>query len=316
MVTSPRRPALPVPERPVLAGFYRVVPMGPDLLQVRSAGRVLRVEGPGVGDFGPRLLALLDGTETVAGAAERLAIAVAPAADLVGHLHAQGMVSDAAGGPPPAAGATVQEAYGENGAAAARVQASIDAARVAFVGLGPVAELAARHLEAAGVRQLTSTTTLPCEGRADLVVVEVDETGERASAANQRAVEVGAPTLFHTATALEGRVGPFVNGPGHGCHRCLVERVHSHLRHYDEQVAFERWLVATGASREPALLGGFVGLLAGLVSLEALRVIGGWRQPVTRGGVLVADLHRSTVCREVLLPVPACPACGGRSGHP
>ena len=357
------------PVKPMLPGFYRVIPMGSDVLQLRSAGRVLRVAGPGVGDFGPRLLSALDGRDSLTAVVQRLALDAGPAADLVGHLHSEGIVSDAADaaddgsvrgavGGPAAAG----EVYGELGRNAATVQAALGAARVALVGLGPVGRLTARHLAAAGVGELVLADAAPVtaadqsalaahvgdvgSSRAevtsnectaaggdddggtrvrissepftidadavDLVVVEVDEVLERAGALNRRGVTSGVAVLFHSEGTLQAVVGPLVTPGAPGCHQCLLDRERSHIRHFEERVAYERWLASGGGGRPPALLSGFASLVAGLVSVEVLRQIGGFQEPVTRTGVLVADLRTSQVRTENLLPVPGCPVCGAR----
>ncbi len=356
----------PIPARPMLPGFFRVIPMGPDMLQLRSAGRVLRVGGPGVGDFGPRLLGALEGGCSLADLVDRMELEPGPATDLIAHLYSQGVVSDGAdadgkefGWPAGRAGGPTDEVVSELGRSPVAVRVATTAARVAVVGLGPVGRLAARQLAAAGIGELVladaaavtpgdqwavpgvpsdlgrprsevtaeecvavrpgrrprpavRSTTDPVGSIAtdvDLVVVEVDEVGAAASLANRACMAAGVVSLFHSVTALDAVVGPCVTPGTPGCHECLVERRLSHIRHYDEHVAYQQWLGEGGIAPEPGLLAGFASLVAGLVSMEALRSVGRFQNPVSTGGVLVADLRTSQVRREALLPVPACPAC-------
>ncbi|HEX2699946.1 MAG TPA: TOMM precursor leader peptide-binding protein [Acidimicrobiales bacterium] len=368
---APRQPS-PAPAvddraKPVLPGFYRVIPMGPDTLQLRTSGKVLRVATPGVGDFGARLLGALDGQRTLAEVVEQLELDRDAAAELVRQLLHAGVLSDAsddaAHAPPPVGGnAAAHELYGELGHRPGSVQAAISGARVAMVGLGPVARLAARHLAAAGIGELvlvddavvTSTDQFVLAGDAsgvgwsraevardecslasptgdprslvritgdavghvarqvDLVVVEVDEAGDRVASANDECLAAGVPALFHSATTLDAVVGPMALPGTQGCYRCLARRGLSHIRHYDEMVAYQQFLVDGNGARQPGLISGFAAMIAGLLSLEALRQVGGFLDPVTVGGVLMTDVRTSLVRREELLPVPACPACDAR----
>lgn len=354
---------VPVPARPLLPGFYRVIPMGADALQLRSAGRVVRVGGPGVGQFGPGLLGALDGRDSVATLVDRLALEPGPAADLVRNLHAQGIVLDAADEPDleRAGGAFGPgEVYAQMSPHGAAVEAAVAASRVAVVGLGPVGRAAARHLAGAGVGELVlvdagPVTALdqsalaagsadigrsrvdvtaeeclqdPASGPAtvvrrapepfavepdvvDLVVVEVDEARQRSALLNRRCVTTGVAALFYSAGTFQGVIGPLVAKGSQGCHQCLVDRERSHIRHYDEHLAYERWVV-DGGTQAAAMLSGFASVVAGLVALEVLRRVGGFQEPLTSGGVLVAELRTSLVRRESLLAVPGCPACGDR----
>jgi bacteriocin biosynthesis cyclodehydratase domain-containing protein len=144
-----------LPAKPLLPGFYRVIPMGPDAMQVRSAGRVLRVAGPGMGGYGPPLLSALDGRSTLAELAARFPLAQQDLERLVLRLHELGVLGD---GPAPngtvGGNAATSEFFAAQGAGGGDVQPALSGARVLFSGLGPVARIAARHLAVAGVGTL------------------------------------------------------------------------------------------------------------------------------------------------------------------
>lgn len=357
-----------LPARPLLPGFFRVIPMGPDTLQLRSAGRVIRLAGPGLGRLGPGLLAALDGTRTVAEVSGLVALDEAVVAQLVHRLHAGGVLLDAdADG---AGTATVSAEFYEvvqGGGRAAAVRAALTGARVLFAGLGPVARTAARNLAVSEVGALVladgatvtamdqaivpgdrrdngrprprvvaeeclraATVAAPgavppvvaMEGGApiaevlgrsapvSLAVVQVDESGEDAEAANAACIAAGVPALFHDETTLEAVVGPAVVGGRPGCFACLVARRSSHLRYYDEHVVYQQGLRRGEVpARPPALLGAVATLVGGLVAAESLALLTGARS-VTSGGVLTADFRTLEVRRDTLVPVPGCPACG------
>ena len=361
------RPHADPPARPLLPGFFRVIPMGDDSLQLRSAGRVVRLSGPGVGTYGPRLLSALDGRSTVTELGSRLQLDPETVEHLIGRLHAGGVLDE--GGPGNGSRApdtATSEFYRLAGHQAVDVRAALASARVLFVGLGPTARTAARNLAVAAVGALVladggkvtamDQAILPGEpgdaGRprsrvvaaqclraakvsspearppvvameggtpigeilrrsapVSLAVVEVDESGERAEQVNAACSEAGVPALYHESTTLEGTVGPTVLASFPGCYACLVSRRASHLRYYDEHLAYQRCLRSGEVpARQPALLAASAALLGGIVAAEALAVLAG-SGSATTGGVLTADFRTLEVRREALVAVPGCRGC-------
>lgn len=337
--------------------------MGADGVQLRTAGRVLRLRGQGIADLAVRLLPELDGRSTPDQLAQRLSVDPSLVERIVGSLHEKGVVYDQAdpGEPGRWEETPALELYAELGADPLRAQAAVSASRVAFVGLGPVGRLSARHLAQAGVgaialvddgpvtavdqsvlasepspvgRLRADVVAAECaaaggreapavsvEGAlepvlewVDLVVVEVDEAGLRAEAANRACLGAGVPFLPHSETSVAGVVGPLVQPFDSACYECLVQRRVAHLRHYDEHVAYLDQLRQGGLRPwEAALVAGAASLLAGLVSLVAQRALA--RSPVaaTTTGVVTVDLRTLEVGHEEVLPVPGCPACGSRT---
>lgn len=361
MTTSATRPEagarVRLPGKPLLPGIFRVIPMGPDAVQLRSSGRVVRLTGPGIGDVAPALLSALDGASSVDEIAARVSVDVATAAHLVQSLFDDGLVMDG-DGTDSLALAAAHQAYANLGGRPEDRAARLRSARVVFAGLGPVARVAARHLAAAGVGHLdlvddsavvasdqlalvlpesaigepradvvaeecaAAAATSPLSpgvtvaavtsltdviGGGGLVVVEVDEGGRRAEIVNAAGHAAGARLLFHSATTQDGFVGPAVLGAHPPCYYCLVQRRLTHLRHYDEHVAFQAALRnGQFPSLSAVLAPGAASLLGGLLSTEVLHQLF-----EARGGqVLVADLRTLEVRREELLAVPGCTVCG------
>lgn len=358
-----------LPVRPLLPGFFRVIPMGPDSIQLRSAGRVVRLVAPRLGELGPPLLAALDGHTTLAELCRRVPLDEAVVEQLVRRLHAGGVLIDGdpdGGGDTDAVSAEFYEVVHGGGRAAA-ARAALAGARVLVAGLGPVARTAARNLAVSDIAALVladggtvtamdqaivpggrrdggrprprvvaeeciqaaeaaAPGTLPpvvaMEGEApiaeilqrsaplSLAVVQVDESGEQAEAANAACIAAGVSALFHHETTLEGVVGPTVVAGEPGCFTCLVHRRTSHLRYYDEHVVYQQGL-RTGEvpAHQPALLGAFATLVGGVVAAEALALLTG-SPSVISGGVLTADFKTLEVRRDTLVAVPGCPSCG------
>lgn len=348
-----------VPERPLLPGFFQVIPSGADSVQLRSAGRVVRLSGPGLGEAGVMLLSALDGHSTTDELAERFGLPLEMVEHVVSRLSSDGVVCDAGWYQPEPGHLAAHERYALVGKSPSQVQSQLEACRLAMVGLGPVARIAVGHLVAAGVgevvladegvvssaeasvlastsatagrrradvaaeelrgvmgeRRLTvSDTSADALARsmdgADLVVVEADEAGEQVHAAQAACLSAGTPMLVHQENTFEAVVGPAVQRGRSACYQCLVQRRRSHLRYYDEHLAYlDQLRRGRLAARRPALLGGEAAVVGGLVSLEALRLLSGFEAPVTVGAVLVADLRASEVRREEVLQVPGCPGC-------
>ena len=144
------------PAKPRLPGFFRVIPMGPDAMQLRSAGRVLRLAGPGMGEYGPPLLSALDGRATLAELGARFAVDQPDLERLIGRLGELGVLDDgpARNGASASANLATSEFVATRGGGGVDAPGVLAGARVLFSGLGPVARIAARHLAAAGVGTL------------------------------------------------------------------------------------------------------------------------------------------------------------------
>ncbi|HET7488898.1 MAG TPA: TOMM precursor leader peptide-binding protein [Acidimicrobiales bacterium] len=200
-----------LPERPLLPGFFRVIPMGDDAVQLRSAGRVIRLGAPGLGRLGPELLAAFDGRATVEELSGRFPLGAPVVEELVRRLHAGGVLSDGGDAGGAAADTVTAEFYEvvQGGRRAAEARAALDGARVLFAGLGPVARTAARCLAASHVGALV----LADGGR----VTAIDQAivpGGPADGGRPRprvvaeeclqAAEVATPGVFPPVVAMEG----------------------------------------------------------------------------------------------------------------
>lgn len=355
-----------LPVRPLLPGFFQVVPMGPDRVQLRSAGRVVRLSGPGLGEVAPRVLNALDGRMTMPQLVDELGLEPSVVEALVQRLAIEGLIDEAGAGAyddGDRVSPVLREFFAELGQPASAVQARVSSARVAVAGLGPVSRLAAIHLTAAGVGELALVDDSPLtpldhaivpgdpseigRSRSEVVaadcrragqgagpvrlsgvtvsrsldaaldgataaVIAVDAAQTGAESANTACLRATVPFLLHEASTVGARVGPAVVPYRSPCYRCVVIRRLSHMRGHDEEVAY-RQEVGGGrlAVREAALLSGCAALVAGLVSVETLRLVGGIHSAPTAGAVLVTDFRTLEVRREQVLRVPECPACGG-----
>lgn len=310
------------PQRPLLAGFYQVVPMGSDGVQVRSAGRTLRLRGDGVGDVAAGILTALDGRSSTAQIADRLAIEPDVVDTLVNRLWSEGIVVDGAedswrelhrSTPVDMSGVATDshiEHMAERGLAPGVVRARLAAANVMIIGAGPVALLVAEHLNDAGVTSRAGHPQSDLSGTT-MAIVEVDRSGQAAEAANRACIERGLAFLAYQIGTLEATIGPFVMPHRSPCWMCARSRQLSHLRFYEDEMGYLKAL-ATGSlpDRPAAALSGATAMVAGIVSAQALGQICGLEPPSTSGAVLSIDFRTFETRREPVVIVPDCPACG------
>lgn len=138
----------------------------------------------------------------------------------------------------------------------------------------------------------------------DLVVVDAHRNATRQAEYPGFGDVAQLPYAVGTAETV---IGPLVLAGRSPCPACVSARRLSHSRAYDEELAFAR-VVSQGAIdlTDPPMLGGYAAIVAGTVSVEALRAIGNFGVPQTLGGVLVADVNDLSLRREAVLAVPGC----------
>lgn len=353
-----------LPTRPLLPGFFQVVQMSPDSVQLHSAGRILRLKGNRLGDVAFPLLNALDGTLSVAEIATRLDLPPAVVTQLVRRLADEGIVQDADGPEPVSAACGAGQFFAESGRDSTTIQRALTRATVVVLGLGPVGRFVARHMAAAGVGHLVMAdsrlvTTLdvavtggpdalgrprsqaaedecpalpeahcrsvdidwnepsslePAVAGADLVVLEIDGLRPQAGRVQSWLLHRLVPVLPVAVTSVEALVGPFTADGRGPCHRCGRDRRLSHLRHFDEHLAFDAALEDGRIRDQPAaLLSASASIVGGIASLEALRLIGDRAAAATPGAVMVTDFRTMETTRHVLLRVPGCPECDAGS---
>ncbi len=129
--------------------------------------------------------------------------------------------------------------------------------------------------------------------RVDLVIDATDNYPAR-FALNRACIGAGIPLVSAAAVRVEGQLAVFDPLRGGGCYRCL----------YPETGA----TTALSCS-ESGVLAPLVGALGSLQSMEALKLLAGYGEPL-RGALLLVDL-RSMDIRKLALPRrKGCPDCG------
>lgn len=302
--------AAAVPQRPLLAPWYRVVGDGERLL-LEFAQRVVVLEGAAVRALLPTLLPLLDGTRTVDELTSRIGSAARAAVDrALETLAEHGLLTEGPDVPPESrrTAHAVAAAYGLAPADAAR---RLGVAVVTVVGSAPTGLEVARLLHAEGIGSVKQDAWLGSVA-ADLVVVtpSADE-ADALLAWNRHALDIELRWL--PVLPFDGRlaaVGPLVVPDESCCYECLLLRRSANLGYGEDLPEIE----ATPVAAE----GGLV--LERLAAAVAAHVVVRWviGRDTAVAGVLYAveTTPGPAVTEHVVLRVPRCPACSTAERRP
>jgi bacteriocin biosynthesis cyclodehydratase domain-containing protein len=297
------KPVTAVPEKPLLAPWYRLVEVD-DRLLLEHGQSVVVLEGAAVKAFLPALLPLLDGTRARNELVGRLGVVAGPAVDLaLETLASHGLLVE---GPDVSSGMTATaHALAAMFDLAPRVVAErLSEAAVAVVGASRAGSEVVRLLRASGAGSV-STAGWRSETPVDLTIVcpgpnergELDDWNRRANERGMRWLLVG---------LYDGRfagVGPLVVPGESCCHECFVRRRNSNSEYGEHFRALDATPVA--AQADPA----FEAFVAALTAHSTLRWIGG--RDTNLPGVFFAVEARPAMSLTMhpVLRVPRCPVC-------
>jgi bacteriocin biosynthesis cyclodehydratase domain-containing protein len=292
----------PIPERPLLAPWYRIVGDG-DRLLVEHAQSVVVLEGAAVRAFLPTLLPLLDGTRTYDELLVRVGVVARPALDraletLSSHdLLVEG--PDAAAEVRSAAHAVAAAFDLAPSVAAERLAAGI----VGIVGSSTASVEVARllRLSGAGVRRIRRRRSA---GIDFAVVAPARDEPHELESWNRGALASGTPWLpIRPHDGRYAAIGPLIVPGESCCYQCVLLRRASNVEYGEHLSEIED---APSAARADAA---FEAMAAGLAAHLALRWIGG--RDTTLPGVLYAVEARPAIAvtEHPVLRVPRCPAC-------
>jgi bacteriocin biosynthesis cyclodehydratase domain-containing protein len=292
-----------VPERPLLAPWYRLVGDG-DRLLLEHGQVVVVLEGGAVSTLLPHLLPLLDGTRTIDDLVARLGPPVRPAVELALSTLAQhGLLT--AGPDAPEDARETAHAFAALFDVVPRVAAErLQEARVGVVGSSPTADDVARLLQAGGIRKLRRWSWRR-SGEADLcVVIPAADEVDRLQGWNAVALEHELRWL--PVRPWDGRaafVGPLVVPHESCCYECVLLRRAANVEYRDDLVDVDAAPVAATAAVP------FDALVAAVAAYTALRWLVG--RDTTLPGLMRAVEAQPvlSLSTHTVLRVPRCPAC-------
>jgi bacteriocin biosynthesis cyclodehydratase domain-containing protein len=274
-----------IPDRPLLAPWYRIVGDG-ERLVLEHAQVVVVLEGAAVRTLLPHLLPLLDGTRTVDDLVARLGVAARPAVDrALQTLARHGVLAEG----PPAPDDVRASAHALAAAfdVSPRVAAErLRAGSVGVIGSGPAAAEIARLLHLAGVRHVSSRSWARA-AEVDLAVVAP-------------AVDEVDGLLPWNSLAL---AGPLVVPGESCCYECTLLRRAANVDWGEDLVDVESAPVAATAD---AAVEAAVAAVAAHLALRWLVA-----RDTTIPGVVHAVEVRPALALTThhVLRVPRCPAC-------
>lgn len=293
-----------VPERPLLAPWYRLVESDGRLL-LEHGQSVVVLEGAAVERLLPHLLRLLDGTRTVDQLVERLGAAARPAIEhALETLASTGLVVEGPAATAPDVGSTAHAFAAAYRLTPARVAERLRTAVVGVVGDAIAGVEIARLLQAGGVGRIRRSAWDQGD-EIDLAVV-TPTAGEvpLLRSWNRSALSAGTPWLpVRPFDGRLGAVGPLVLPGESCCYECLLLRRAANLEYGDDLALIEA--APLTATVDPA----FEALVVALAAHVILRWIAGHDRTVP--GVLYAvELQPlPAITEHDVLRVPRCPVC-------
>lgn len=317
------RDAVPLPELPYLAPWYRVAHDGDRLVLSYAHGAVV-LEGKAVSRLMPVLLPLLDGTRTLSEIDDHLGQAVAPAVrNALAVLAARGVLSD---GPPadPSAGASAARllaATAATGLTEHDADAALRRAAVSVLGTGEAAAEVLRQLRRSGLERAGAIGwDVEPEALQDTeLVVAAPAPGElpHLPGFNELALRCG--TSWLQVLPFDGRiaaVGPLYL-PGHTCCYVCFQRRRAANVTFSERDYWALEEVPAAYPQAPPLLA----MAAGLAATLALRFLGeragGQPNSSLPGAMHAIEWDAGLeVRRHFVFRVPRCPACSSEQGVP
>jgi bacteriocin biosynthesis cyclodehydratase domain-containing protein len=318
--------SLRLPERPRLAPWLTVVPLGDDRVQLRAADFALTLSEPLLSKAFVHVAPHLDGKRSV----QEICEAAAPAylsgtvEFLLKMLRRGGALHEGMpfAGLDPVSRAKFDGAlrlFAHFGGNPEQILARLRESVVVVGGVDAFSRRLVASLEASGIgtvhavsaEELGSGAGLSAEHRVDLVVAVAGSAGtpffSAVNAANSRS---GRRWL---RVALEGRfgvLGPTVVPGQTACFACYLRRRSTH--DVIEQVERFREQVTPGGEPHEGSLDALTEVLTGQATLEAARLLGGFAPPATIARFYMFQAGTPAVAGHDLLRVPRCTSCGVR----
>jgi bacteriocin biosynthesis cyclodehydratase domain-containing protein len=332
------------PSHPILSRLYQVIPLGPDRVQLSTAGACLQIHTNGKLESILALLKLLDGTNTMASLEQRFP---GVARSVVRTLSAKGLIIDAEVSPDDDVKSLSRLAHAVHTVDDPR--RSLVSATVLVSGCSSAAAIAAMTLARVGIGRILlldeeivtdDEVSISLHGRRrdvgkrrstclaefltdrDSNALAVSESlavilaryspqltileTAHGSRASDLFLATQAPCLLHWRDGWEAEVGPVIGVVRAPCPSCLDFRRLSQVRNRTEYLAHRGHRAQTTAALDPLSphQAGIVGAVIAHAALSALV------HPTQHAGrVIVIDLDGPNLSSGHALPVPGCPIC-------
>jgi len=134
---------------------------------------------------------------------------------------------------------------------------------------------------------------------------------------NEACLEEGVSWISGYLEEDEGIIGPSVVPHLTPCYKCYELRLKGNLTHYDEYMAYERYVWEKGGDqREFPKLDPFAEIVAGHLTLEIVKILSKFAAPVTYGHIYTINFFTLEAKLHEILKLPRCPACSPKRNIP
>lgn len=135
-------------------------------------------------------------------------------------------------------------------------------------------------------------------------------------AVNKAALQEGVPWLRASLEGFEAQLGPAVIPRETACYTCYELRTKANWSYYDENLAFEQYLLSAPSKADYGCLAPVSGFLGNLAALESLKLLTGFCPPITCGRLFTFNISTFDAQPHDVLKLPRCPSCGATSRNP
>ncbi len=134
---------------------------------------------------------------------------------------------------------------------------------------------------------------------------------------NEACLEEGVSWTSAWLEEEEGMIGPSIVPHLTPCYRCYDLRMKGNLAHYDEYLAYERYVWEKGTKQEEiASLCSFAGIVAGHLALEVIKILSKFVAPATYGHIYTINFLTLEAKLHEILKLPRCPSCSPKRKFP
>lgn len=146
---------------------------------------------------------------------------------------------------------------------------------------------------------------------ADLVLVCQDGPAEDIyKHVNQVALKKGIRWMRVSLDGFEAQVGPCFVPHDTACYTCLDLRSQGNWTHFEENAAFQKYLLSGKAKGDYGCLAPMSGFLGNLAAMECIRLLTGMTDPITCGKLWTFNVNTFEAQPHEVLKLPRCPSCG------
>jgi thiazole/oxazole-forming peptide maturase SagC family component len=127
---------------------------------------------------------------------------------------------------------------------------------------------------------------------------------------NPAAVAERVPWLKAAVDGFEAHLGPTVIPGETACYTCYELRTRANWNYYEENMAFEEYLVKEPTKVDYGGLAAISGFTGNLAALETIKILTGFMPPLTCGRFFTFRIGDFDMQPHRVMKLPRCPTCG------